>query len=301
MRKYFYLFALMTILNHQQLFAQPGQAGLSFLKLGVGGRALGMGEAYSAIAADPTATYYNPAALSQSSNSQIMLMHKEWIQGVKTEYLGAMTTWKAFRFGMSINATNVNDIELRSIPGPAIGTFSARNAAIGFSTSYIVHPSLNVGITAKYLFEKILIEEASGLGIDIGATYLLPWNLRLAAAYMNMGSLNELANESSSLPKTFRAGGAYEIAMEHFDGVFTIASDIVSVTNESTTHLHLGAEFNYHRTFALRIGYQTGYEAKTFSTGVGIRYGILNVDYAFVPFRYDLGTTHTFSLGIEFN
>ena len=44
--------------------AQPGSAGLTFLKFGVGARALGMGDAYSAIADDPSATYYNPASLS---------------------------------------------------------------------------------------------------------------------------------------------------------------------------------------------------------------------------------------------
>ena len=50
---------------HQVAYSQAGETGLSFLKLGVGGRALGMGEAYSAVAADPTAMYYNPAAMSQ--------------------------------------------------------------------------------------------------------------------------------------------------------------------------------------------------------------------------------------------
>ncbi len=91
---------------HRVAHAQAGETGLSFLKLGVGGRALGMGEAYTAVASDPTAMYYNPAALSQTDNSQILLMHKEWIEGVKTDYLGATTTWNAFRFGVSVNSTS---------------------------------------------------------------------------------------------------------------------------------------------------------------------------------------------------
>src|SRR5712691_8940697 len=114
--------AIMLLLlagGHEWLHAQAGSTGLSFLKLGVGGRALGMGEAYSAAASDPTAMYYNPAALSLSAVPQILLMHKEWIQGVKTEYLGAMASLNTFRFGVSLNATSVDDIELRSVPGPA--------------------------------------------------------------------------------------------------------------------------------------------------------------------------------------
>lgn len=301
MKKYCVILVSLSIVTSQSLFGQTGQTGLSFLKLGVGGRALGMGEAYSAAATDPTAAFYNPAALSWLNNSQILLMHKEWIQGVKTDYIGAMTSWKTFRFGFSVNATNVNDIELRSNPGQPVGTFSARNGAIGFSMALIIDPSVSVGITTKYLYEKILVEEASGLGVDLGASYRTPWNLKLAAAFLNLGSLNELASESSTLPRMFRAGGAYDFRLESFDASLTIASDIVSITNASETHLHLGAEIDYHRTFAVRVGYQTGYEAKNVSAGVGFRYGIFNVDYAFVPFRYDLGTTHTFSLGIEFN
>ena len=76
----------------QSAMAQVGQTGLSFLKLGVGARALGMGEAYSAVASDPTATYYNPASLSLSHNSQILFMHKEYVQDTRTEFLAATTS-----------------------------------------------------------------------------------------------------------------------------------------------------------------------------------------------------------------
>jgi hypothetical protein len=288
---------LATLLATAGLSAQTG---LSFLKLGVGARAIGMGEAYSAAATDPSAMYYNPAGMTRSHLPQILLMHKEWIQGVTTEYLGAATALNSLRLGVSINATTVGDIEIRTTPGPAIGTFSARNAAIGFSASYDLSDELAIGATGKYLYEKILVAEASGLGLDFGASYRTPWNLRLAAAYLNLGSLGVLGEESSTLPKMFRAGGAYDLNLEGITSTVTLASDLVSLSGEGRTHLHLGAEIEYRRVAALRLGYQTGYEGKAFSTGIGLRYGMFNFDYAFVPFRYDLGTTHTVSLSMEF-
>ncbi len=299
MKKQILVFTLLLITCRTFLYSQAGSTGLSFLKLGVGARALSMGEAYTAIASDPSATHYNPAALSLMNNSQILLMHKEWIQDTKTEFLAATTSFDKFNAGISINGTTISDIELRTTPGPAQGTFTARNAAIGISASYALDTALSVGATMKYLYEKILVDEANGLGFDIGAIYRTPWDIRLGAAVCNLGSMNELRNESSKLPQMVRFGAAYESRIESFDGTFTGSIDVVTLSGESLTHVLFGGELNYHNTFALRAGYQTSYESKNFTAGIGIHYGLIGLNYAFVPFKYDFGTTHTFSLGIE--
>lgn len=283
------------------IFGQAGQSGLTFLQLGVGGRSLAMGEAYSAIASDPSATYYNPAALSTSDDPQILLMHKEWIQDAKTEFIGVSTPLGPFAIGVSINSTNVDDIELRSIPGPAIGTFSSHDAAIGFSAAYNIDQSLSIGATAKYLYEKIYVDETTGAGFDIGALYKTPWSVQFAAAVSNLGSMNVYQTEAPVLPRLVRVGGAYETYIQNLDATLTLATDVVTVTEENQSHVNLGAEFEYRHSFAVRAGYQTGYEARSFSTGIGVHYGLFCVDYAFVPFRYDLGTTHTLSLNIDFH
>jgi len=283
-----------------QLFAQGGTTGMAFLKLGTGARALGMGEAYTAIAADPSATYYNPASLCQASSPQILLMHKVWIQDVTTEYLAADARSGAWALGLSINSTSVDNIDIRNAPGPAIGSFDSRDAAIGFSLGYSFTPDVSLGITGKYLYEKILINEASGVGIDLGALYQTPWNIRLAASLANLGSMNELADDATILPRIFRVGGAYVTPVESMDGKLTFASDFVSITNESVSHVNFGLEFEYQKQFALRVGYETGYDTKNFSAGVGFAYSILRLDYAYVPFREDFGTTHTFSLIVGF-
>jgi len=279
---------------------QVGQTGLAFLKLGVGGRALGMGEAYSAIATDPSGMYYNPASLALASSAQLLLMHKEWIQDAKTEFIGATTTMGKVTLGISINSTSINNIEIREGPGPAQGSFDSHNAAIGISGAYRFDTSFSIGVTGKYLYEKILVNEASGLAVDLGGWYLTPWNVRLALAVNDLGSLNELEYESTKLPTTIRAGGAYEIPLPSIDGTLTAASDIVTITGEKKTHLHLGAEINHRQALSVRVGYRTGYDARSFSTGVGFRYGLFQIDYAFVPTKFDLGSTHTFSLLIDF-
>ncbi len=280
---------------------QVGETGLAFLKLGVGGRSLGMGEAYSAIASDPSAMYYNPASLSIGQNSALILMHKEWIQDTRTEYIAAKAAMSNLFLGVSVNATSINNIDIREVPGPSQGSFDAHNAAIGVTGAYRLDSSLSIGVTGKYVYEKILVNEASGFGADLGATYLTPWNLRLALAVSNLGSMNALDNEESKLPIIVRAGGALVERVEAIHGTVAVSTDIVSVTGEHLTHVHLGSELIYQESFAFRIGYQSGYDAKSFSTGVGFRQSPFELDYAFIPTKYDLGSTHTFSLLIDFN
>jgi hypothetical protein len=48
-----------------------------FLKIGVGARALGMGEAYVAVADDPSAAYWNPAGLVFLRQQEVQAMHAE--------------------------------------------------------------------------------------------------------------------------------------------------------------------------------------------------------------------------------
>jgi hypothetical protein len=300
MKRILFLIAASYCVMTTAVFPQAGQSGLAFLKLGVGARGLAMGEAYSSLAADPTAMYYNPAALRLQRTPQISMMHKEWIQDVRSEFIAGSVPTDAITFGASLVSTNVSDIELRSIPGPPTGTFGSHDAATGISLAADITPDIAVGITGKYLFEKLYTDESTGYGIDLGAIFMSPWNVRFSAVVCNLGSMSNFETEAPVLPRMFRIGAGYSTPVESMDGTLTLGSDLVSYDEEGLTHLHMGAEFDYHGSFALRAGYQTGYEAKSFSAGAGFRYGMVRVDYAFVPFSYDLGTTHTFSVDLSF-
>ena len=82
--------ALLLILGLSTVHAgsNPANTGLAFLKIGVGGRAVGVGEAYTAIANDASAAYWNPAGLAQLEHTEFLLTHNEWIQDVAHDFLG---------------------------------------------------------------------------------------------------------------------------------------------------------------------------------------------------------------------
>ncbi len=76
----FLAFILFFLLFFFSAFAgglQVGKYAGEFMAIGVGGRALGMGGAYVALANDVTAGYWNPAGLARITYPEISLMHDE--------------------------------------------------------------------------------------------------------------------------------------------------------------------------------------------------------------------------------
>ena len=83
-----------------------------FISLGVGGRALGMGGAFVALANDVTAGYWNPAGLSQINYPQFTLMHDEQFGSlVNYDYSGvAIPFGTNTSLGFSVIRLGVEDI-----------------------------------------------------------------------------------------------------------------------------------------------------------------------------------------------
>ena len=62
--------------------------------------------------------------------------------------------------------------------------------------------------------------------------------------------------------------------------------------------MNLGIEFAYQQHAYVRAGYQSGFDNKSFSFGIGVAFVPVRVDYAFTPFTNDFGTSHAFSISV---
>jgi hypothetical protein len=300
MKRIFFIIAASYGIMISTSISQTGNTGLSFLKFGVGARSLAMGEAFVALTGDPAGTYYNPATITTDATAHLLFMHNEGVQDTKTDYLASITGWNDFSFGLSVNKTSINNIPLRLIAGDPLGMFDAQNASIGLSSAYEITPLISVGVTGKFLYEKIYVDDASGYAIDFGALYKSPWKAQFGLSVSNIGSMNKLLNESTKLPLIIRAGSSYEYIFNKIPLDVRVNGDIVSFPKENKTHLHIGIETEFKNMLALRLGYQTGYETKSFSAGVGIQSSLFRFDYAYVPYKDNFGTGHIFSLEIQF-
>jgi hypothetical protein len=295
-----YLLISFLILFSIKSFAQndgPGNTGLSFLKLGVGARSIAMGEAFSSICDDGTAVIYNPARLNSGSGNNVTIMYNSAMQDLTNNFVGAKLKINKLGLGFGLFKTSVSGIEIRTIPGAPIDKFDAQNLSMNLSLCYEIYKNLSVGVTSKLLYEKIYLDEASGVGFDIGTNFIKD-NLSFSFVISNLGSINELKSVSTKLPTAVRFGGAYTIKNNNLN--FILALDGFRVLDGGNLHINSGGEVSYKDLLFVRLGYQTAYDNKGITTGVGFKYKSIIMDYAFVPYSDSFGTSNTISLGFNF-
>jgi hypothetical protein len=305
MKKVFPIILIITVIVSiptisEEIYSNAGAKGLSFLKIGLGARAGALGEAYVAVANDATAPMWNPAGLNSVDGRDVLFIHNQWFQDVRSEYVGtALNSGKnGLGFGFLINT--VGDIENRAPEtGKLIGTFSSYDVALAGAYARKVREHISLGFTLKMLYEKMYVYSSSGFALDLGAR-ISPGieNLCLGAAVQNIGKMGALRDEDIPLPLTVKAGFAYTIEEHPFDGNLLVTAD-VNKTSDYWTTFHTGLEYSLNGRLALRGGYQLGRDERNFSAGIGLAFNMYRLDYAYVPFDFDLGDTHRITFGIS--
>lgn len=302
-----------------QLFPVLGgqRAGIStaqFLKIGVGGRATAMGDAFVAIANDVSALYWNPAGLTQFSENQVMFSHNQWVVDINHDFIGAVYHLDdANTFGVSLTSLSMDEMEVTTEYAP-FGTgeyFGFSDMGIAISYSRKMTDQFSFGGTVRYIEETLDKLKMRGIMIDLGTYY---WtglgSTRFAVTVTNFG--NDLAPDGEvvlvgnrtksdwqtfSPPTMFRIGFALE---PYEDDEHKVTTSIqLNHPNDNSENLSLGVEYVWNKMFFARGGYKINVDEQNYSFGAGVNVPIsianVSVDYAFANFT-KLGSAHRFSI-----
>lgn len=318
-----FIILLFTMINLASA-AGKGTSGALTLRYPVGGRAIGMGEAFVAVADDTSAIYWNPAGLTFLSQKELLFFYLEGLTDTNYGFVGFAGPTNIGTLGVSIASLQGGKAEIYSLTEPTrevtaqtdyVGSLSYANRLAG-----VLSAGVNIKIIQSELGEA---EKASAYAYDIGMLYETPLeNLFLGAVAQNMGDKIKYIDEEDPLPMTTKVGLAYTIFMEtrsdveegEIESLFakskaepesipvihniTIAVD-AEKPNDDDYRTNIGLEYWYADTFALRTGYKLGRDTESFSAGLGWGYGGVEFDYAYAPVK-DLESNHRVSLIIKF-
>ena len=170
--------------------AQESQTAYNFLRLPVSAHVAALGgENITLTDDDATLIFHNPSLINGVSDRTINLNYMTYMEGAKTAsaaYVmaaGDRATWgvtgQYMDYGTMRQTTTVNE---------DLGTFSARDIAIGGSFAYALTNALSGGITAKVISSHIAGYSSLAVGFDLGLNYLNEGgDLSISAVARNLG------------------------------------------------------------------------------------------------------------------
>jgi hypothetical protein len=316
-RDVFALFALLAILALPALLsgplfaADPGTTSANFLKLGIGPRAVAMGEAQVGLADDVYATYWNPAGLAQLQNSEAGFVQTQYLQDIQSQYAAYAYPHPTLgTFAGSFTYFNTGKFDSFDAAGEPTGQVGASDAALGFSYAQALFKNrrmgsqLSVGGTGKYIQESLDGVSAHAYAVDAGLLYCPGKNfggelegVRAGLAVRNLGSSMKFDQESFDLPRSVSAGLSWT-------GVWLEESLTVAVDgeqpNDGARTIGAGFELSTLQLLILRAGYSSQGDAGSgLRLGAGLRFKTIQLDYAFSS-AGDLGQAHRFGLTFRF-
>lgn len=285
-----------------------GEAG-AWMGLGGGARPAALGNAFAALADDPSAVFYNPAGLDQREGAALELTFQYPFSDVEDIYYanGAAAYSLAGRgyslgtFAAGINYFKASGIEEAGPLGLTGRTFSDYEMALdlawgkGLGGNVVAGdpPHYYFGLAAKVVSTKVYDYSDGGFGVDAGFLFRPLPAIRVGVSLTNIIAPNiELVDTRDSYPATARVAAAYDFSRNF------LATFETRVRKDGDAGVAVGGEAAIKNLLALRGGYE--YPANRPAAGMGVRFGGRNrFDFTWRPHE-GLGDSYIATAGMTF-
>ncbi|MBC8526387.1 MAG: PorV/PorQ family protein [Candidatus Cloacimonetes bacterium] len=291
-----------------------------FLNLGVGVKAKSLGNAFVAIADDPTAIFWNSAGMQNSSNICIDIMHSEEFAGnLKYDTFGLIyPLGKNNRLGFLLTRIGISGIPISKLPYPDLAPSDTNQPYVEkyvsnsdyagyFALSSKLSSKLSFGISSKIIYKDIGVTSASGLGLDIGFLFNANKKIRFGLNLRDILSTTIWWNNGTTEkvnPNIFVGVGMdFLFPILARPATLSLQTDIFFEDRDFAAQLHYKkASFDFHSglkiKFAEFLSICCGIDRKNPTAGLTISYKKFSLNYAF-HVHNELKNTHRISLGIN--
>src|SRR5690606_18205719 len=177
-----------------------GTRSAEFLLLPVGARAAALGQAFSALADDATALYWNPAGISFLHQRSAHVTHIEYLAETSYTWGGIAVplgggSWVV---GAQIGGFNFGEAPVYTVEEPdgTGSTYSNSMFVVGGTLAMNVTDRFSFGGSVKYVQESLANTGGSALALDIGSNYhteVAGRPFRAAFSILNLGGEIQLS------------------------------------------------------------------------------------------------------------
>ncbi|TFG99976.1 MAG: PorV/PorQ family protein [Calditrichales bacterium] len=314
------------------IFAQNpnlGTAGAQFLKIPISARAVALGGAFTAMADDATAVFWNPAGIANIKDNSAHFSYIRWFDMFDVSaasYVHNLGLFGNLGIGVLVFSTEKMEVTTETSPNGTGRFFDAQDMALSLTYSRALTDRFSAGISLKYINQRIWNETANGVAFDVGTQYHLDFqNIVIAMSMFNFGPdlrfagpdlsvrydyntflqnrllPSNLETEDYPLPLSFQFGLAFDIYNMQF---FTVRGSVDAVhLSDNNELINFGGEVGLYDRLFLRGGYKMTHDDQDYSLGLGVNTFLgsflMKIDYAYVGYNI-LPDVHFLSIGFDF-
>jgi hypothetical protein len=325
----------LTVNMYAQDFTKAGSSAAQFLKIPVGAKAVSLGNSFASIADDATAMYWNPAGLPQIKKFSLSFTHTQWIADLNHNFFGLVLPLdEVSSVGFGVIQLSTGNIKNTTISQPE-GTglyFDAADLAISVSYARRVIEQVILGVSAKYINQRIWNTSAQTVALDFGILLNTGfYDMKMGFSFQNFGpgltmrgsdlttAIDQdpnsvvnpaveanLATQPFPLPTSYRASISMPLVGEKSpfnfaNSSFVIAADVIH-PNDNPEHYSIGMEYGFMDIVFLRGGYifNTDEEGLTLGAGVYFDFGSSQIafDYSYSAFGV-FNSVNVFSVNLS--
>jgi len=271
-----------------------------------------MGQAFSAVADDANAVYWNPAGLNQLGGTELTAEYDVFIETVRYNYFaGATKLGSNAAVGAALKLLSTGTEQGVDANGNPTGQTVGENYMdFDLAGAYRLSYYFDVGLTVKYISKSLSGDTATDFAVDLGAMYRTPIpHLQAGLDIQNIGPGLKFDQVADPLPFNVKLGLAYKMFEDNFVTDFDM-----NFPNDNAISAALGGEYWYHDTLVGRFGYQFQGAIDQNEVGIGGKAGLylgagvklqafkganIGLDYAWTDQGF-LGSNHHFALDVYF-
>ena len=306
-------------------FSEAGTRAAEFLTIPVGSRGVALGGAYTALADDISAVWWNPAGLAFLSKPQLFLTVANQPLDVNYTYAAAASPLLEGKFVMGgfMGVLTMGEQEITTITQPegTGATFSSYSMQAGASFAWNFSDRASAGINVKAVHEDIAGNTQGTVAFDLGTNYhtdFLGREIRLAFLIRNIGGNLAFSGNGLKIPvepedlypgsditrqerEAVRRATSFKLPTSFHIGLasYSLGSELSRKTGKNATAaVRAGWEFRSDE-----LGLSGAERLRGLSAGGGIAYDFIafkgSIDYAYRNWGR-LKSSHLFSLSIAF-
>jgi hypothetical protein len=296
-----------AVASAAEVFEKVGTFGAQFLKIGVSARATALGSAFTAIADDATAVYWNPAGIVSIRGSELTLNQTMWPADIKLSYAAYVFNPRSIpgTFAISARALWMDPEPERTAfkPEGTGRTFDNGMSTLGLTYSRYFTDKFSAGFTGYYMHSGLAETSVNSFIMDVGILYRVGIRgMKIGMIIQSLGGEVNYDDRPARMPTTFKVGVSFVPIRTKRQSV--LVSGEFQHPADNAERANFGLEYGMDETFFLRGGYNLNYDVETFSAGAGFRIhtgerSAAALDYSYVDMS-SLGGVHRVTVSFRY-